>query len=123
MSNKVVEIVQDGSYRAGQPAQVQIVEGATIEFSNGADGGTELVLTPETQSILSPSPGSVVRIAARGTVSFTFKHASQNSYCCQVLAEAEEPRPINCTSSGAGAVLSILSSDDRGGDSRTGRGL
>jgi hypothetical protein len=120
MSNKIVEIVQQGSYRAGQPAQVEIVEGATIEFKNGS-GGTELVFTEQTRNILSPTPDAVVQIASGGSVSFTFKPASQGSYCCQVLAEGEQPRPINCTSSGT--VLSILSSEDRGGDSRTGRGL
>jgi hypothetical protein len=121
MSNTIVEIVQQGSYRAGQPAQVEIVEGATIEFKNGDGGGTELVFTEQTRSVLSPTPDAVVHIAAGASVSFTFKRASQDSYCCQVLAEGEQPRPIHCTSNGT--VLSILSSEDRGGDSRTGRGL
>jgi hypothetical protein len=124
MSKKVVEIIQDGSYRAGQPSQVQVAEGNSIEFKNGQVGATELVLTPETRSILSPTPAStVVRIAAGASVSFDFKNPSSSNYCCQVLAEGTEPRPITCNSSGEGAVLSVLSSEERSTDTRTGRGL
>jgi hypothetical protein len=124
MSKKVVEIVQDGPYRAGQPAQVEIADGNSVEFKNGTDGATELVLTEETRDILSPKPSStVVQIAAGASVSFDFKKPSQNSYCCQVLADGTEPRPITCGSSGDGAVLSILSSEDRDYASHTGRGL
>jgi hypothetical protein len=124
MSTKVVEIVQDGSYRAGQPAQVQIVEGDTIEFLNGQGGGTLLVLTPETIGILSPTPDAeAVQIAAGASVSFEFKKPSQSGYCCGVLAEGTEPGPIDCASSGDVAVLSIISSDERSTASRTGRGL
>jgi hypothetical protein len=124
MSKKIVEIVQDGAYRATQPARVQIEEGNSIEFRNGQAGGTELVLTPETRSILSPTPAStVVQIAAGASVSFDFKKPSSTSYCCQVLAEGTDPNPINCTSSDEGAVLSILSSEERSTSSRTGRGL
>jgi hypothetical protein len=124
MGKRVVEIVQDGSYRAGQPAQVQIVEGNSIELKNGPDGATELVLTDETRSILSPTPVStVINIAAGASVSFEFKKPSSTAYCCQVLAGGEEPRPINCGSSDEGSTLSIFSSDDRSTASQTGRGL
>lgn len=124
MSRKVVEIVQDGSYRAGQPAQVQVADGNSIEFKNGAGGGTDLVLTPDTRSILSPTPEStVVRIAAGASISFDFKSPSAIVYCCQLLAEGTEPLLINCDSSIGEAELRILNSEERSLGSHTGRGL
>jgi hypothetical protein len=124
VSNKVVEIVQDGSYRAAQPPQVLIVGGNSIEFTAQPGGGTLLVLTPETRSILSPTPAStVVEIAGGASVSFEFLSPSGVDYRCQVLPEGAEPQPIKSSSSQDVAVLTILSSEERGGDSRTGRGL
>ena len=123
MSTKIVDIVQDGSYRAAQPTQVLVAEGNSVEFRNGPGGGTELVLTPESISILSPTPDTIVHIDAGGSVSFQFKKPSVSNYCAQVLAAGTEPYPIQCGPSGDGAVLTILSSDLRGTDSRTGRGL
>ena len=124
MTKLVVEIVQDGAYRAGQPAQVHIVEGNSIEFKNGPDGPTSLVLTDETRGILLPTPSStVVEIGASASVTFEFKKSSLNTYCCQVLAGGEETRPIICSSAGEGSILSILSSEDRSTASQTGRGL
>src|SRR5450631_1171805 len=94
MSKNDVEIVQDGSYRATQPSQILIVEGDTIEFSAQPGDGTLLVLTPETQEILSPTPGNVVEIAGGASVSFKFLQPASNDYRAQVLPEGEEPRTI-----------------------------
>ena len=124
MSKKIVEIVQDGSYRAGQPAQLSIHDGDTVEFKNGDSGGTTLVLTGETRRVLSPIPASTtIEIAAGSSASFEVKGVSQATYCCQVLSEGTAPMPINCESAGAGAILSVLSSETRSTDNRTGRGL
>lgn len=124
MNSTIVEIVQDGSYRAAQPTQVPIVEGNSIQFSNPGSGGTELVLTPESIGILSPRPdSSVVEIASGVSIVFTFLKPSSDSYCCQVLSAGDTARPITCAQSEDGAVLTILSSEERGGDARTGRGL
>jgi plastocyanin len=124
VSTKVIEIVQDGSYRAGQPAQLFIHDGDTVEFKNGDGGGTTLVLTEQTRGILSPSPASTtIVIAAGSSVSFQIEKASQLTYCCQVLAEGEVVEPISCESAGAGAILSVLSSESRSADAHTGRGL
>lgn len=124
MSKKIVEIVQHGSYRAAQPPQVSIVEGNTIEFSAQPGQATLLVLTPETQSILSPAPAStVVEIAGGASISFQFLSPTGVDYRCQVLPEGTEPQPIESSSSQDTPILTILSSDERGGNSRTGRGL
>jgi len=124
MSKKVVEIVQDGSYRAAQPPQVLVVEGNTIEFSAQPGKVTLLVLTPETQSILSPTPAStVVEIAGGAAVSFQFLSPASVDYRCQVLPEGTEPQPIESSSSQDAPILTILSSDERGTNVRTGRGL
>ncbi len=123
MSKTVVEIVQDGSYRAAQPQQVLIAEGNTIQFSNQQGGGTLLVLTPETSGVLSPTPSSPLEIAGGSSVSFEFLKPSGGAYYAQVLPEGEEPYPIDGAASGDGPILTILSSTDRGTNSRTGRGL
>lgn len=124
MSKKVVEIVQDGSYRAGQPAQISVHDGDTVEFSNDDSGGTTLVLTEQTRSILFPTPASTtVEIGGGASASFEIKGALQNTYCCQVLPEGTSPGPITCESASSGAILSILSSDTRSADVHTGRGL
>lgn len=124
MNKKVVEIVQDGSYRAGQPSGVLLHEGDTIEFNNGDEGGTTLVLTDETRKILSPTPASTaVEIAAGASVSFQVKAVSQKQYCCQVLPEGTPPETIYCEMGGAAAALIVLSSHTRSADQRTGRGL
>jgi hypothetical protein len=122
VSKRVVEIIQDGLYRAGQPAQVFIHDGDTVEFKNG-DSGTTLVLTEQARSILSPTPGATVEIAVGASATFEVRGVSQSTYCCQVLAAGSSPEPINCESAGAGAILSILSSETRSADQRTGRGL
>lgn len=124
MSKKVVEIVQDGSYRAAQPMQVMIAAGGTIEFKALPGEATLLVLTPETASILSPNPGSApIEIAGGSSVTFEFLQPTENTYCAQVLPQGTDPRPINCVGSSDGAVLTILSSDQRGGNEKTGRGI
>lgn len=123
MSKTVIEIVQDGSYRAAQPQQVLIAEGNVIEFSNPQTGGTLLVLTTATAKILSPSPGSSVEIAGGSSIAFEFLKPSGSGYYAQVLPDGEEPTPIDGAASQESPVLTILSSTDRGTDSRTGRGI
>jgi len=124
VSKKVVEIVQDGSFRAAQPPQVPISEGDTVEFSAQPGSGTVLTLTPETQSILSPTPASpVVEIPGGASVSFQFQHPTGADYRCQVLPEGAEPQPIESSSSPDSPVLTILSSEERSANSHTGRGL
>jgi hypothetical protein len=123
VSKTVVEIVQDGTYRAAQPQQVLIAEGNTIQFSNQQSGGTLLVLTPETSRVLSPTPNSPVEIAGGASVSFEFLKPTGSRFYAQVLPEGEDPVPIDGPASEEGPILTILSSIDRGTDSRTGRGL
>jgi hypothetical protein len=123
MSKTVVEIVQDGSYRAAQPQQVLIAEGNSIEFSNPQSGGTLLVLSPETTAVLSPTPDSPAEIAGGASVTFQFLTPTGTSYYAQVLPEGEELFPINGTPSQDGPILTILSSTERDTNSRTGRGL
>jgi hypothetical protein len=123
VSKTVVEIVQDGSYRAAQPQQVLIAEGNTIQFSNPQSGGTLLVLTPESSGVLSPTPNSPLEIAGGSSVSFEFLKPTGNRFYAQVLPEGEEPLPIDGAASEEGPILTILSSTDRGTNSRTGRGL
>ena len=123
MSKTVIEIVQDGSYRAAQPHQVLIADGNTIEFTNPQSGGTLLVLTPETTTVLSPTPNSPVEIAGGASISFQFLKPTGNNYFAQVLPEGEEAFPIDGVPSQDGPILTILSSDDRDTNSHTGRGL
>lgn len=123
MSKNVVEIVQDGSFRAAQPNQVLIVAGNTIEFSAEPGGGTILVLTPETADILSPTPATVVEIAGGASVSFQFLQPQGLDYRAQVLPEGSQPLPIEGSSSQDAPILTILSSDDRDVNVHTGRGL
>jgi hypothetical protein len=118
MSKTVIEIVQDGTYRAAQPPQVGVAEGNQIEFVNAGSIGTLLVLTAETESILSPKPNSSVTLAGGATVTYTFLAPTGSSYLAQVLPEGAAPGPVD----GAGAdgpVLTILPSGNRG-DLRTG---
>ncbi|MGA2558293.1 MAG: hypothetical protein ABSF17_01345 [Terracidiphilus sp.] len=123
MSKTVVQIKQDGSYRAAEPFQVLIEEGDTIEFSSQGAAGTILSITGETASILSPKPSTQLVIAGGSSVAFTFLKPGNAAYCCQVLAEGSPVGPINCPPPQDDPILSILSSDARGGDSKTGRGL
>jgi hypothetical protein len=119
MSKAVVEIVQDGDYRAAQPPQVGVAEGNEIHFVNVGSAGTLLLLTPETESILSPKPTSPVTIAGGATVTYTFLTPTGTGYLAQVLPEGAAPGSIN----GAGAdgmVLTILPSTNRDPGVRTG---
>jgi hypothetical protein len=118
MSKAVVEIVQDEEYRAAQPPEVGVAEGNEIEFVNVGSGGTLLVLTAETESILSPKPSSPVTLAGGATVTYTFLTPTGSGYLAQVLPEGVTPGPIH--GEGAdGPVLTVLPSTNRG-DVRTG---
>lgn len=124
MSKTVVQIIEDGTYRAAMPFQVLIVQGDTIEFSAPDGGGTVLSLTPEIAGILSPAPGSLlVEIAGGSACSFEFLKPAALSYCCQLLAEGAEPKDFNCPPPTDDVILTILSSKDRGPDNKTGRGI
>ena len=120
MNTKVVQIAQAGNFRQAQPPQVFVAEGEQIEFVNGGTGGTLLVLTPETASILSPGPGSPVAIAGGATVTYTFLKPAGSGYLAQVLPEGATPGPIQGQRA-AGTVLTILPSTNRDPGSRTGR--
>ncbi len=114
MSETVVEIVQDGSYRAAQPPQVLVAEGKVIKFVNSGSAGTLLVLTPETASVLSPTPASPVTIAGGASVSYTCLQPNGSGYLAQVLSEDATPGPVHGQAAD-GPILTILSSIDRGG--------
>ena len=119
MSKTVVEIVQDGSYRAAQPPQVFVAEGNEVDFVNAGSVDTLLVFTPETESIFSPKPTSPVTIAGGATVTYTLLAPMGTGYLAQVLPQGTTPWPI----AGAGAdgpVLTILPSGNRGPSIRTG---
>lgn len=119
MNKTVVQIVQSGDYRAAQPPQVGVFAGNEIEFVNAGSAGTLLVLTPETISILSPTPNSPVTLAGGATVTYTFLQPTGGGYLAQVLAEGTPPRPINGPGA-AGAILTIEPSIDRDPGVRTG---
>ena len=119
MSKTIVEIVQDGSYRAAQPPQVFVAEGNEIDFVNAGSAGTLLVLTPETESILSPKPSSPVTIAGGATVSYTFLPPAGSGYQAQVLPAGATPGPV-AGADADGAVLTILPAGNRGPSVRTG---
>ncbi len=119
MSKVVVQITGEGEYRQAQPPQVGVAAGNEIEFVNVAGAGTSLILTPETESILSPKPSSPVEIAAGASVTYTFLQPTGGGYVAQVLAGGETSSPV----SGGGAdgpVLTILPSIDRSPGVRTG---
>ena len=119
MGIKVVHIEQAGDFRQAQPPQVYVAAGEQIEFVNVGSGGTLLVLTPETASILSPTPSSPVRIAGGTTVTYTFLAPTTTGYLAQVLPDNATPGPVH--GQGAeGPVLTILPSTSRDPGSRTG---
>jgi hypothetical protein len=113
MSTKVVQIVQSGTERMAEPPQVFIAAGEQIEFVNAGSGGTLLVLTPETEEILSPTPSSPVLIAGGASVTYTFLTPNGGGYLAQVLSEGATPEPIEGTGAD-GTVLTILPSGNRG---------
>jgi hypothetical protein len=125
MSKTTVKILQDGENRSAEPYEVSIVEGSTIEFSAPAGADTLLSLAPETAVLLDPKPDTLqVKIAGGASVSYKFRKAAANrSYCCQVLAAGSDPGPIQCPDAQGDAVLTILSSGNRGVGAKTGRGL
>ena len=120
MSKIVVQIVQDGDYRAAQPPQVGVIEGNQIEFANEGNNGTLLVFTQATESILSPRPGSPVPIAGGSAVTYTFLAPAGSGYLAQVLPVGAELGPIHGEGAN-GPVLTILPSGNRG-DIPTGHG-
>jgi hypothetical protein len=120
MNTKVVHIEQAGEFRQAQPPQVYVAAGEQIEFVNVGSDGTLLVLTPETASILSPTPTSPVTIAGGATVTYSFLAPEGTGYLAQVLPEDATPGPIH--GQGApGPVLTILPSTSRDPGDRTGR--
>ncbi len=119
MSVKQVQIAQAGNSRQAQPPQVFVAQGQQVEFINAGSGGTLLVLTPATASILSPTPSSPVTIAGGATVTYTFLTPTGSGYLAQVLPEGATPGPIQGQGA-AGTVLTILSSTNRDPGSRTG---
>lgn len=121
MSKTVVQIVQDGEYRGAQPPQVGVVAGNQIEFVNAGISGTLLVLTTETEGILSPTPSSPVTLAGGATVTYTFLTPTGSDYLAQVLPADQPARPID--GEGAdGPVLTILPSTNRDPVLPTGHG-
>jgi hypothetical protein len=122
MSTTVIQIDAEGAHRAAKPFEVLIVEGETIEFSPDGGAGTVLSLTRETAAILSPAPSSLL-VEIGGGASFTFLEPTARSYACQVLPDGAEAIPIQTPPPGDFAVLTILASDVRGLNSKTGRGL
>jgi hypothetical protein len=119
MSKAVVQIVQSGDYRAAQPPQVGVFAGNEIEFVNAGSAGTLLVLTPETESILSPKPSSPVTLAGGATVTYTFLNPTGSGYLAQVLPEGSPIYPIDEVGAD-GAILTIEPSINRDPHSRTG---
>ena len=119
MSKVVVQIVQTGDYRAAQPPQVGVFAGNEIEFVNAGSAGTLLVLTPETESILSPKPTSPVTLAGGATVTYTCLQPTGSGYLAQVLPEGSPIYPID--EQGAdGPILTIEPSINRDPGVRTG---
>jgi hypothetical protein len=119
MSRVVVQIVQDGDYRAAQPPQVGVFAGNEIEFANAGSSGTLLVLTPATESILSPKPTSPVTLAGGATVTYTFLQPAGGGYLAQVLPEGSPIYPLD-EQGAEGAILTIEPSINRDPHSRTG---
>jgi hypothetical protein len=113
MSTKIVQIVESGTERMAEPPQVFVAVGEQIEFANAGSGGTLLVLTHETEGILSPKPSSPVLIAGGSSVTYTFLTPTGSGYLAQVLSEGTVPSAIEDAGAN-GTVLTILPSGNRG---------
>ena len=117
MSTTVVDIVQDGQYRLAQPPQVIVIAGNEVQFLNSGAAETLLVLTAETENILSPKPSSPVKLIGGESVIFRFLDPPESGeYLAQVLPEGETSGALEGDGMDgvSGAVLTIRPSGNRG---------